>query len=71
MADKKGDALERRSYCGLKLTDQILKKLQRVIHFILRQLQEKYFAMEEDLNFGFVYFDEAFDRVLRMLYDGL
>ena len=33
--------------------------------FILRQLQEKYSAKTENLNFTFVDLEKAFDRVLR------
>ena len=33
--------------------------------FILRQLQEKYLAKTENLNFTFVDLEKAFDRVLR------
>ena len=45
----KGDALERGNYCGLKLTEQVMKVLQRIVDSLIRQL-----VSIEDSQFGFV-----------------
>ena len=34
----KGDALERGNYCGLKLTEQVMKILERTVDSLIRQL---------------------------------
>ena len=34
----KGDALERGNYCGLKLTEQVMKILERIVDSLIRQL---------------------------------
>ena len=83
----KGDALDR----GLKLTEQAMKILERIVDglirqvvsiddsqfgfvpgrgttdaiFVVRQLQEKYLAVNKRLNMAFVDLEKAFDRVLR------
>ena len=44
----KGDALERGNYCGLKLTEQVMKILERIVSLI-RQL-----VSIDDSHFGFV-----------------
>ena len=87
----KGAALERGNYRALKLTDQVMKLLERVLDsyirkmvniddmqfgfvpgrgttdaiFIVRQLQEKYLAVNKPLYFAFVDLEKAFDRVPR------
>ena len=83
----KGDALERGNYRGLKLTDQVMKVLERVMDpmirnmvsfdemqfayvpgkcttdaiFIVRQLQEKYLAVNKTLYLAFVDLEKPFD----------
>ena len=87
----KGEALERGNYRGLKLLDQCLKVVERIVEgfirervtidnmqfgfmpgrgttdaiFILRQVQEKYLAMNLPLYFAFIDLEKAFDRVPR------
>ena len=74
----KGDALERGNYRGLKLTDQVMKLLERVLDsfiremvdidvFIIRQLQEMYIAANKPLYFPLVDLEKAFDRVPRKI----
>ena len=45
----KGDALERGNYRGLKLTEQVMKVLERIVDGLIRQL-----VSIEDSQFGFV-----------------
>ena len=45
----KGDALERGNYCGLKLTEQVMKILERIVDGLIRQLMSI-----DDSQFGFV-----------------
>ena len=45
----KGDALERGNYCGLKLTEQVMKILERIVEGLIRQL-----VSIDDSQFGFV-----------------
>ena len=45
----KGDALERGNYCGLKLTEQVMKILERIVDGLIRQL-----VSIDDSQFGFV-----------------
>ena len=45
----KGDALERGNYCGLKLTEQVMKILERIVDSLIRQL-----VSIDDSQFGFV-----------------
>ena len=45
----KGDALERGNYCGLKLTEQVMKILERIVDSIIRQL-----VSIDNSQFGFV-----------------
>ena len=45
----KGDALERSNYCGLKLTQQVMKILERIVDGLIRQL-----VSIDDSQFGFV-----------------
>ena len=45
----KGDALERGNYCGLKLTEQVMKVLERIVDSRIRQL-----VSIDDSQFGFV-----------------
>ena len=87
----KGDALDRGNYRGLKLLDQVMKVIERVVDelireqvkihamqfgfmprrgatdaiFIVRQMQEKYYAANKRLYFAFVDLEKAFDRVPR------
>ena len=44
-----GDALERGNYCGLKLTEQVMKVLERIVDSLIRQL-----VSINDSQFGFV-----------------
>ena len=46
---EKGDALERGSYRGLKLTEQVMKILERIVDGLIRQL-----VSIDDSQFGFV-----------------
>ena len=46
---RKGDAMERGNYRGLKLTAQIMKILERIVDGLIRQL-----VSIEDSRFGFV-----------------
>ena len=87
----KGDALDRGNYRGLKLTEQAMKILERIVDglirqvvsiddsqfgfvpgrgttdaiFVVRQLQEKYLAVNKRLYTAFVDLEKAFDRVPR------
>ena len=45
----KGDALERGNYCGLKLTELVMKVLERIVDGLIRQL-----VSINDSQFGFV-----------------
>ena len=45
----KGSALDRGKYCGLKLTDQVLKIVKRVIEKIFREC-----VVIDDMQFGFM-----------------
>ena len=45
----KGDALERGSYRGLKLTEQVMKVLERIVDGLIRQV-----VSIDDSQFGFV-----------------
>ena len=45
----KGDALERGNYCGLKLTELVMKILERIVDGFIRQ-----FVSIDDSQFGFV-----------------
>ena len=45
----KGDALERGNYRGLKLTEQVMKALERIVDGLIRQL-----VSMDDSQFGFV-----------------
>ena len=45
----KGDALERGNYCSLKLTEQVMKVLERIVDGLIRQL-----VSIDDSQFGFV-----------------
>ena len=45
----KGDALERRNYRGLKLTEQVMEVLEKIVDGLIRQL-----VSIEDSQFGFV-----------------
>ena len=45
----KGDALERGNYCGLKMTEQNMKILERIVDGLIRQL-----VSIDDSQFGFV-----------------
>ena len=44
----KGEALERGNYCGLKLTQQVMKVLERIVDGLIRQL-----VSVDDSQFGF------------------
>ena len=84
----KGDALDRSNYRGLKLTEQAMKILERIVDglirqvvsiddsqfgfvpgrgttdaiFVVRQLQEKYLAVNKRLFMAFMDLEKAFDR---------
>ena len=45
----KGDALERGNYRGLKLTEQVMKVLERIVDGLIRQL-----VSIDDSQFGFI-----------------
>ena len=45
----KGDALERGNYRGLKLTEQVMKVLERIVDGLIRQV-----VSTDDSQFGFV-----------------
>ena len=45
----KGDALERGNYCGLKLTEHVMKVLERIVDGLIRQV-----VSIDDSQFGFV-----------------
>ena len=45
----KGDALERGIYCGVKLTEQVMKVLERIVDGLIRQV-----VSIDDSQFGFV-----------------
>ena len=85
----KGDALDRGNYRGLKLTEQAMKILERIVDglirqvvsfddsqfgfvqgrgttdaiFVVRQLQEKYLAVNKRLYMAFMDLEKAFDCV--------
>ena len=87
----KGDALDRGNYRGLKLTEQAMKILERIVDglirqvvsiedsqfgfvpgrgttdtiFVVRQLQEKYLAVNKRLYMAFMDLGKAFDHVPR------
>ena len=87
----KGDALDRGNYRGLKLTEQAMKILERIVDglirqvvsiddsqfgfvpgrgttdaiFVVRQMQEKYLAVNKRLYMAFVDLEKAFNRVPR------
>ena len=87
----KGDALDRGNYRGLKLTEQAMKILERIVDglirqvvsiddsqfgfvpgrgttdaiFVVRQLQEKYLAVNKRLYMALVDLEKALDRVPR------
>ena len=44
-----GDALERGNYCSLKLTEQVMKVLERIVDGLIRQM-----VSIDDSQFGFV-----------------
>ena len=46
----KGDALERGNYCSLKLTEQVMKILERIVNSLIRHLV----SIGDDSQFGFV-----------------
>ena len=46
---RKGDALERGNYRGLKLTEQVMKILERIVDGLIRQL-----VSINDSQFGFI-----------------
>ena len=46
---RKGDALERGNYHGLKLTEQVIKVLERIVDSLIRQL-----VSIDDSQYGFV-----------------
>ena len=86
----KGDALDKCNYRGLKLTEQTMKILERIVDglirqvvsiedsqfgfvpgrgttdaiFVVRQLQEKYLAVNKRLYMVFLDLEKAFDCVL-------
>ena len=88
-----GDALDRGSYRGIKLTEQAMKILERILDgllrqvvsiddsqfgfvpgggttdaiFVVRQLQEKYLAVNKRLYMAFVDLEKAFDCVPRQV----
>ena len=45
----KGDALERGNYCGLKLTENVMKVMERIVESLIRQL-----VSTDDSQFGFL-----------------
>ena len=45
----KGDALERGNYCDLKLTEQVMKVLERIVDDLIRQL-----VSTDNSQFGFI-----------------
>ena len=45
----KGDALERGNYSGLKMTEQVMKVLERIVDGLIRQL-----VSTDDSQFGFI-----------------
>ena len=45
----RGDALERGNYCSLKLTEQVMTVLERIVDSLIRQL-----VSIDDSQFGFV-----------------
>ena len=45
----KGDALERGNYHGLKLTEQVMKVLERIVDGLIRRL-----VSTDDSQFGFI-----------------
>ena len=45
----KGGALERGNYCGLKLTEQVMKVLERIVDGLIRQM-----VSIDNSQFGFV-----------------
>ena len=45
----KGDALDRNNYCGLKLLDQCLKVVERIVESFIRER-----VVINDMQFGFM-----------------
>ena len=45
----KGDALDRTNYCGRKMTEQVMKLLERIVDGLIRQV-----VSIDDSQFGFV-----------------
>ena len=54
----KGDALERCNYCSLKLTEQVMKVLERIVDGLIRQM-----VSIDDSQFGFVQGRGATDAI--------
>ena len=65
----KGSTLQRGNYRGLKLTDHVLKVVERVIFFV-RQLQEKVLD-KKNPYFASIDFKKAFEAYQVKYYDGL
>ncbi|XP_065315335.1 uncharacterized protein LOC135924216 [Gordionus sp. m RMFG-2023] len=66
----KGDPLDCVSYRAIKFLEHAMKVFERVLEkhdiiFVVRQIQEKYFAKEKKLYYAFVDLEKAFDRVPR------
>ena len=54
----KGDALERGNYCSLKLTEQVMKVLERIVDGLIRQL-----VSINDSQFGFFHGRGTIDAI--------